>query len=31
MSMRYFYYYDRESPNSFGGNQTRDIAARFDE
>jgi hypothetical protein len=31
LSTRYFYYYDRESPNTFGGNQTRDTAARFDE
>jgi hypothetical protein len=31
LSSRYFYYYDRESPNTFGGNQTRDTAARFDE
>ena len=31
LSSRYFYYYDRESPNTFGGNQTRDTASRFDE
>ena len=31
LSTRYFYYYDRESPNRFGGNQTRDVATRFDE
>ncbi len=31
VSTRYFYYYDRESPNTFGGSQTRDTAARFDE
>jgi carboxypeptidase family protein len=31
VATRYFYYYDRESPNTFGGNQTRDTAARFDE
>jgi len=31
ISARYFYYFDRESPNTFGGNATRDTAARFDE
>lgn len=31
LSTRYFYYYDRESPNTFGGPATRDVAARFDE
>jgi hypothetical protein len=31
VSTRYFYYYDRESPNGFGGAATKDVATRFDE
>jgi hypothetical protein len=31
ISGRYFYYFDRESPNGFGSQATRDVAARFDE
>ncbi len=31
ISARYFYYYDRESPNGFGSQATRDVATRFDE
>lgn len=31
ISARYFYYFDRESPNGFGSQATRDVAARFDE
>ena len=31
LSGRYFYYFDRESPNGFGSQATRDVATRFDE
>ena len=31
VSTRYFYYFDRESPNGFGSAATRDVATRFDE
>jgi hypothetical protein len=31
ISSRYFYYYDRESPNGFGSAATKDVATRFDE
>jgi hypothetical protein len=31
LSTRYFFYYDRESPNTFGGAATKDVATRFDE
>jgi hypothetical protein len=31
ISTRYFYYFDRESPNGFGSAATRDVATRFDE
>jgi len=31
VSSRYFYYFDRESPNGFGSAATKDVATRFDE
>lgn len=31
VSSRYFYYFDRESPNGFGSAAARDVATRFDE